>query len=96
MHKLPTRCNDGIWEVLIPNGVTEKWTRCRTETDARLMAASGSLAFDALEGVRTGDEIGQELEQCAELFSRYECNERAIWIREHAKFARGKPSLFDQ
>ena len=96
MHKLSTRCHRGAWEVLIPNGALGKWVRCRHYADAHRMAVSGNLAFDALERVRTGDEIVQELQACADLFGLYGCNERAAWLLEHAKFARGERSLFDE
>jgi len=96
MHKLSLRCHNGRWEVLVPHGHGEadKWICCRTEADARQLAASGKLAFEAIERKRSGDEIAKELEECARLFFSYGCTERSMWLAEHAKLARGEPSVF--
>jgi hypothetical protein len=96
MHKLPLRCRDGRWEVLVPrgHGEAETWITCRREAEARQLAASGNLAFEAIERKRSGEEIASELEACARLFFTYGCIERSMWLAEHAKFARGEPSVF--
>ena len=95
MHKLATRCVNGHWEVLVPFSTGDQWIRCESMQDAHQMGQSGNLAFDALERIRTGEEIAQELESAARLFFQYNCHERAIWLAEHAKVARGEPSIFD-
>jgi hypothetical protein len=95
MHRLPTRCHDGIWEVLVPFSTGDTWIACDSHRDAHQMSLSGNLAFDAIEGKRCGEEVAEELEESARYFFKYECHERAIWLAEHAKFARGEPSIFD-
>jgi hypothetical protein len=47
----------------------------------------------AAEGDRVGNGIAGELESAAALFSKYDCDSTAAWIIEHAKFARGLPSV---
>ena len=69
---------------------------CGNEADCLQMADSGNLAFDAIERLRTGPEIARQLGMSAALFNRYGYHERAKWLMEHAKFARGEPSIFDQ
>jgi hypothetical protein len=59
------------------------------------MSLSGNLAYHAFERKRSGEEIAHELEDAARLFLRYDCTARAAWLHEHAKFARGEPSVFD-
>jgi hypothetical protein len=94
MHKLSTRCRNQHWEVLVPGANCEVWIQCKSIVDARRMAVSGNLAFDAFQGSRAGGEIAQALDDCTHLFLDYDCHERAAWLAEHAKFARGEPSLF--
>jgi hypothetical protein len=59
------------------------------------MSASGNLAFQVFERERSGGEIAHELEDAARLFLKYSCTARAAWLHEHAKYARGEPSIFD-
>jgi hypothetical protein len=94
MHRLPTRCVNDIWEVLVPVSTGDRWIACNSEHEAYEMSLSGNLAFDAVEGKRRGDEVAQELEAAARLFLRYDCVERATWLAEYAKVARGEPSIF--
>jgi hypothetical protein len=94
MHKLSIRCRSHKWEVLVPGSNCESWIQCKSIADAQQMAASGNLAYDAFQGNRAGEEIAQALEDCARLFFAYDCHERAIWLTEHAKYARREPSLF--
>jgi hypothetical protein len=63
--------------------------------DAYTMSSSGHLAFQAIERKQPGEDLASEIEDAARLFFDYECYERAIWLAEHAKFARGEPSIFD-
>ena len=95
MHRLPTRVIDGHWEVQIPVNGHVAWIRCDSQQDARRMSDAGNLAFDAIERKRTGEELAQELEDAAHLFLKYKCTDRAAWLAEHAKVARGEPSIYD-
>jgi hypothetical protein len=95
MHRLPTRCRLGQWEVFVPHGSDGDWIRCGSLSIARTLSESGNLAYHAIERRRTGEEIAAELEAAAELFRQFNCPERAAWLLEHAKFARGEPSIFD-
>jgi hypothetical protein len=94
MHRLATRCRHGTWAVLVPISAGDSWIPCRSMQDARQMSMSGNLAFDAIERQQAGEEVAQELEAAARLFFQYDCHERAIWLAEHAKFARGEPTVF--
>lgn len=97
MHKLPLRCCNDRWEVLVPRADGEDiWIYAHTEADARQLAGSNSLAFEAIERKRSGEEIAKELEACARLFFQYGCIDRTVWLAEHAKLARGEPSIFDE
>ena len=95
MHGLPVRLFDGKWEVLLSRNGASHWLGCDGEKDARQMAASGNLAYEAIDGKRPGEEIAQELEACARTFNKYGCDDQAMWLIEHAKVARGEPSAFD-
>jgi hypothetical protein len=95
MHRLPIRCRDDKWEVLVPFSTGDRWIACNSQQDAHQMSLSGNLAFDAIDRKRSGAEIAEELEAAARFFFEYKCDERAIWLAEHAKFARGEPSIFD-
>jgi hypothetical protein len=95
MHRLQTRNVNAHWEVLVPFSTGEQWIQCDSMQEARHMSVAGDLAFETIEGRRTGEEAAQELEDAARLFFKYECHERAIWLAEHAKVARGEPSIFD-
>src|SRR5262245_54633755 len=95
MHRLPLRCIDCIWEVLVRCSAGDRWIACRSQQDAHQMSLSGNLAFDAVERKLRGDGLAQELESAARFFLKYDCVERAAWLAEHAKVARGEPSVFD-
>jgi hypothetical protein len=94
MHKLPIRFVDNTWEVRVPHGDIEKWVCCRTESDARQMAGSGNLVFAVDERHCKTEHAALELDECAALFDRYGCEERALWLKEYAKLARNQPSCF--
>src|SRR5262245_48267798 len=95
MHRLPMRFHDCRWEVQIRLDHHTRWIRCDSQQDAQQMSLSGNLAYDALEGKQTGREIAEELEDAVRLFLKYGCTDRAAWLHEHAKYARGEPSIFD-
>jgi hypothetical protein len=95
MHRLPVRLCEGKWEVLLSRNGAGHWLCCDSEKDARQMAASGNLAYEAIDGKRPGEDIAQDLEACARTFSNYGCDDQAKWLMEHAKIARGEPSVFD-
>jgi hypothetical protein len=96
MHKLPIRFHEDRWEVQVPtpNNHTE-WIRCDTQGDAHRMSQSGKLAFEALECIEDDEKLAAELDEAAQQFLKYGCTERAAWLHEHAKRARGEPSSFD-
>ena len=81
--------------MLVPVSSGDTWIQCQSAQDAQQMSLSGNLAYDAIERHRAGEEIAEELEAAARLFFKYDCHERAIWLVEHAKFARGEPTIFD-
>ena len=95
MHRLSIRCLRGKWEVLAPSVDSDFWIRCKSLEDARKLSQSGKLTFEALEGQSKGHEVANELDDVARLFCAYGFHERAAWLAEHAKFARGEPSIFD-
>jgi hypothetical protein len=95
MHHLPVRCLNGYWEVQIPLDHHNEWIRCDSQQDAHQLSLSGNLAYEAFERKRSGEEIAQELETAARLCLKYGCTARAAWLHEHAKYARGEPSMFD-
>jgi hypothetical protein len=94
MQRLSMRCINGSWEVLVPFSTGDRWIACRSQQDAHQMSLSGNLAFQAVEGKRRDEDIAQELEAAARFFLKYDCVERAAWLAEHAKVARGEPSIF--
>ena len=95
MHRLPVRFFDGCWEVQVPLDHRAEWIRCDSQQDAYQMSLSGNLAYDAFERNRAGEELAQELNDAARLFLEYGYTDRAIWLTEHAKYAKGEPSIFD-
>ena len=95
MHKLPLRFDQGRWQVQIPVGSQSTWVFCDTQGDAHCMSQSGKLAFEALECIENDEKLAAELDEAAHLFLKYGCTERAAWLHEHAKRARGEPSIFD-
>src|SRR5262245_51804598 len=95
MHRLPIRCVEGHWEVQVPLDRHVEWIRCDSQQDAQQMSHSGNLAYDAFEHRRSGEEVAGELDEAARLFLKYDCTARAAWLHEHAKYARGEPSIFD-
>ena len=96
MSGWPIKYCDNCWQVQITEGQDEpRWIRCETDADAYQMSACLELMGVAMEGDREGDEIAQELESSASLFTKYGCDAEARWIMEHAKFARGLPSRLD-
>jgi hypothetical protein len=58
------------------------------------MSLSGNLAYDALEGKRGGADVARELDDAARLFLKYGLTDRAAWLHEHSKYARGEPTIF--
>jgi hypothetical protein len=96
MHKLPIRFVDNTWEVRVPHGNIEKWVCCRSESDARQMAASANLVFAVEERHCRTDQTALELDECAALFNKYGCEEQALWLKEYAKVARNEPSYFTE
>lgn len=63
--------------------------------DAYAMSMAGNLAYDAAGRLQSGEDFAEELQAAARLFLKYGCTERAAWLAEHTKVARGEPSIFD-
>ena len=95
MHRLPIRRINGHWEVQVPLDHHSEWIRCGSQRDANKMSLSGNLAYDALEGKRSRQEVAHELAEASRLFLKYGCTARATWLHEHAKLVKGEPSIFD-
>ena len=95
MQRLPLRFHEGRWQVQIPAGSHATWISCDTQGDAHRMSKSGKLASAALECLDNDEKLAAELDKAAHLFLKYGCTERATWLHEHAKRARGEPSIFD-
>jgi hypothetical protein len=95
MHKLPIRIANGHWEVQTPLDHHSEWIRCDSQQDAQAMAVSGNLAYEVFEGKRSGEVIAQALLDAVRLFLKYGCTAQAAWLHEHAKYAKGEPSIFD-
>jgi hypothetical protein len=79
----------------IPKPSIDQTIRCDSQQDAQQMSLSGNLAYDALERKQSGAEVAKQLEDAVRLFLKYGCTDRAAWLHEHAKYAKGEPSIFD-
>lgn len=95
MSGWPIRYCDGCWQVLVVASRDEHWLKCHSEADAYQLSASLETSCAVLDGDRAGEEVSRELESAAATYRRHGEDKLADWLIEHAKFARGEPSRFD-